>query len=64
MLKDIMLSTFLELINELLTNKSLTKADIESARGFVRLIEEERKISYDIILEMYAIISNIEILKL
>lgn len=59
-----MLSTFLELINELLTNKSLTKADIESARGFVRLIEEERKISYDIILEMYAIISNIEILKL
>lgn len=64
MLKDIILSTFLEFVNELLTNQSLTKTDIEAVRGFVRLVEEEKKCSFDMIIEMYAIVSNIEKLRL
>lgn len=41
MLKDIILSTFLEFVNELLTSKSLTKTNIEAVRDFVRLVEEK-----------------------
>lgn len=64
MLKDIILSTFLEFVNELLTSKSLTKTNIEAVRGFVRLAEENKKLSFNTISEMYAVILNIEILRL